>query len=79
MVLDSRFKLRYVQLYFSQIYSQNKCTDMVVQVETKLNKLFKYYEEEHANSSIGNGNINVTDDDLDCEASATTSMAAKFL
>lgn len=49
VLLDPRYKLRYVQFCFSQIYSPIKCTEMVVQVETKLNNLFKYYEDEHGN------------------------------
>lgn len=68
VVLDPRYKLRYVQFCFSQIYSQNKCTEMVVQVETKLNKLFKYYEDEHDNvnvssTSSSNVDFNVTEND----------------
>ncbi|KAK1367134.1 zinc finger BED domain-containing protein RICESLEEPER 2-like [Heracleum sosnowskyi] len=83
VVLDPRYKLRYVQFCFSQIYSQTKCTEMIVLVETKLNKLFKYYEEEHANVSCSSGsNVDLHEpasDDLVRETSATTSMAAKFL
>ncbi|KAK1385485.1 hypothetical protein POM88_023220 [Heracleum sosnowskyi] len=78
VVLDPRFKLRYVQFCFSQLYDNRKCTEMIMYVETALNKLFANYEQEHSKEQ---GNFNHSDvqdkNVVGCENSTT--MAAKFL
>lgn len=69
-----------MHFYFSQIYNTSKYTEIVVQIENSLNKLFDYYEEERVHCNGGSGsNIDTKNHENVYESSRATPMTSRFL
>ena len=43
VVLDPRYKLRYIMFYFKQVYENSKVEELTAMVKATLTKLYKHY------------------------------------
>ena len=81
VVLDPRFKLKYVEFCLFEIFDMKKASELFVSIETALNRLFKFYEDQNPSRSndffVGLDDMNDGMVDDDCENS--NFMAKKFL
>jgi len=45
-ILDPRFKMRYIEFYFSQLYDSSRCEQEVADIKKELEELYKKHELE---------------------------------
>ena len=71
VVLDPRFKLKYVEFCLFEIYDMKKASELFVSIETALNRLFKFYEDQNPSRSddffveLDDMNDGMVDDDYE--------------
>ena len=51
LVLDPRYKLRYLEYYFGTLYERQKTVDMAGRVKVVLEDLYKSYTQNQVGSS----------------------------
>jgi len=59
-ILDPRFKMRYIQFYFSQLYDSSRCEQEVADIKKELEELYKKHELEQRRKMGGSSSSSTT-------------------
>jgi hypothetical protein len=54
-ILDPRFKMRYIQFYFSQLYDSSRCEQELADINKELEELYKKHVLEQRRKMGGSG------------------------
>ena len=67
VVLDPRYKLRYIMFSFKQVYENSKAEELTTMVKATLTKLYEHYLQKDTSANVVKPSVSQTFEEMDVD------------